>query len=186
LGHRSGLSGNTIYNPKCTFFQPSHIAPFPSPHFHDRLDQISHPSRSLLPHLDLIHIHLISLNIRHKEAALLGDDLRQVKPLAVLGQATEDQGKLTLGPGRHSHPIGGQGDVFRMDELAAVGNIPGNQVGGWPDPDVHAIGVCTCIMTMDDDLFFLLGLFLEFLPGGRADAGSGVSGQGHGCKIRPV
>ena len=129
----------------------------------------------LLSHLDFIDIHLIPFNIRHKEAALLGDDLRQVKALAVLGQATEDEGKLALGPGRHSHPLWSQGDVLRMDELAAVGNIPGDQVGGRPDTDVHAVGVGTGIMTMDDDLLFLLGLFLEFLPGGRADADIGSS-----------
>ena len=141
---------------------------------------------SLLPHLHLINIHVISFNIRHKEATLLGDDLRQVKALAVLGEATEDQGKLTLGPGRHSHPIRGQGDVFRMDQFAAVGHIAGDQVGGWPDPDVHAIGIGAGIVTVNDHLLFLLGLFLELLPGGRADAraGSRVGGQGHGCKIR--
>lgn len=139
----------------------------------------------LLPHLHLINVNVIPFNIRHKEAALLGDDLRQVKPLAVLGQATEDQGKLTLSSRRHSHPFWGNGDILRMDELAAVGHIPGDQIGGRPDTDVHAIGVGTCIMTMDDHLFFLLGLFLEFLPGGRADTDIGSSDRRwHGSKLR--
>ena len=39
---------------------------------------------------------------------------------------------------------------------------------------------------MDDDLFFLLGLGLEFFPGRGLNTGigGGVCGHGHGCKIR--
>ena len=37
---------------------------------------------------------------------------------------------------------------------------------------------------MDDDLFFLLGLFLQFFPGGGfyPGIGGGVCGHGHGVR----
>ena len=60
-----------------------------------------------------------------------------------------------------------------MDQLTAVLHIPGDQVGGGPDTDVHAIRIGTAIVTMHDDLLFLLDLLLEFLPGGRLDTGAG-------------
>ena len=59
-----------------------------------------------------------------------------------------------------------------MDQLTTVLHIPGDQVGGRPDTDVHAIRIGTAIVTMHDDLLFFLDLLLEFLPRRRLDTGA--------------
>lgn len=100
------------------------------------------------------------------EPSRLRDDFRQVEFGTGSGKSGKNQSKPCGFTATYRHPGRGYRNVFHVDQVAGMLDIPCDQVCGRPDADEHPIGVVAGVSAMHNHLFFLLHGFLRFFTRG--------------------